>query len=215
MDGIVSSSAELILKGNFSVNLGEVQLDGDDRKIDLTAVTTKDVALVYATGDGTDSETVLLGGGDDALELLVRSQGATNVTLGAGDDTVTLRGIPGATNVAGFSATTGALKAVTRITDFGDDDTLVVDAGVYEALAAGAFTGVAETDSAYFAVAKAAVADGAFVANTYTVFDAADGSGVYIYSAGAVVADTDDFYVKLVGVSMDDLDIDGNTITHG
>ncbi len=213
--GIDSSSSELILKGNFSVNLGEVQLDGDDRKIDLTAVTSKDVALSYATGTLTDSDTVLLGGGDDALELFVRSKGTTSVTLGAGDDTVTLNGVNGLTNVAGFSATTGVLKAVTRITDFGDDDTLVVDAGVYEALTAGAFTGVAETDSAYFGIAKAAVADGAFVANTYTVFDAADGSGVYIYSAGALAADTDDFYIKLVGVSMDDLDIDGNTITHG
>ncbi|WP_269715434.1 hypothetical protein [Caulobacter sp. NIBR2454] len=220
VEGIESSSAELILKGNFSVNLGDVALDGDERKVDLTAVTTKDVALTYFTG-AEDSDTILLGGGDDALLLRVISKGDAIVTLGGGEDTITFDGGgAGTSNVAGFN-TNGSLKAVMRVTDFSEDDTVIVGrdgsgtAGIYEALAAGAFTGVAETDSAYFDIAKTAVNNAVFVPYTYTVFDAADGSGVFVYGAGGTNADTDDFYIKLVGVSMDDLNIDDNVITHG
>ncbi|WP_269715433.1 hypothetical protein [Caulobacter sp. NIBR2454] len=212
--GIESSAAELILKGNFSVNLGEVTLAGDERKVDLTAVTTKDLALEYIAA--ADAEhTVLLGGGDDALTLLVSSKEATTITLGDGEDTVSLAAFNATSNIAAFKA--GALEAVTRITDFAEDDSIVVGeglaAGDYKAVAAGAFTGVAETDQAYIGVAAATVAATVW---GYTAFDAADGSGVFIYSGGGTINNTaDDFYIKLVGVSMDDLNIDDNVITHG
>ncbi len=210
--GITTSASELVVATRRSLNLNEVTLGGDDRKINLAAV-TKDVSLFYVT-DQDAAHTVLLGSGDDVLDLTVRSQEAVTVTLGDGDDTVNLAGL---NNTAGFTSA-GALKAVTRITDFGEDDTLVLgegaSAGVYAALAANAFTGVEETDEAYFEIVGNAVAvAGAW---SYTAFDAADGSGVIIYSTGGdeQVLD-DDFYIKLVGVSMDDLDIDDNVITDG
>ncbi len=213
--GIESSSEELILKGNFSVNLGLVKLGGDERKLDLTAATTKDVAVQYEAFVDTENS-VLMGGGDDALQLRLASKENNTITLGAGDDTVSLAG---GANIGAYSS--GALKTVSRITDFSEGDSIVMTnlvgaaVGTHEVLAAGIFTGVAETDQAYFGVVSAALNGGTFTAWDFAVFEAADDSGVFVYSAGATNAAGDDFYIKLVGVSMDDLDIDGDTITHG
>ncbi|WP_269715432.1 hypothetical protein [Caulobacter sp. NIBR2454] len=211
-NGLKTSASELVVVTRRSLDLGVVEAGGDDRKINLAGA-TKDVALLYVTDEGA-AHTVLLGSGDDVLDLTVRSQEAVTVTLGDGDDTVNLAGVG---NAAAFTSA-GALKAVTRLTDFGEDDTLVLgegaSTGLYAALAANAFTGVEETDEAYFEIVGNAVAvAGAW---SYTAFDAADGSGVIIYSTGGdEQAFDDDFYIKLVGVSMDDLDIDDNVITHG
>ncbi|WP_269713979.1 hypothetical protein [Caulobacter sp. NIBR2454] len=204
------ATSTLVVKGDFSARLGDVVLTGDERLVDLTAVTKKDLALRYTTG-AEDTDTLRLGGGDDTLRLVVGDgKGDAVVTLGAGYDTLEFDNFAGDSNIS-FNATGGDLKTVTGVTDFDlDDDTLVVVDGDYLAMAPGAFTGGSgATDKARFDTAAAALNTG-FVADRFTMFDAADGSGVYVYSSGDNAGAGDDVYIKLVGISLDDLTVDAD-----
>ncbi|WP_269714009.1 hypothetical protein [Caulobacter sp. NIBR2454] len=205
--GIDISASTLVVKGNYSLNLGIVELGGDERTIDLSAV-NKDVSLFYVASQETET-TLLLGGGDDSLGLIFDGQVA--VTLGAGDDTVTIDA-DSSFNIGEFGAD-GMFETLTQITDFDvDEDAIVMSAfSGYRALSAGFFIGVAETDEAQFAKVHEELAGQAN--DSFTAFEAADGSGVFIYGNATAGNAFDDWYVKLVGVSLDELRITDDAIT--
>ncbi len=203
------TASTLVVKGSYSLNLGVVEVAGDDRTVDLSAV-GKDAALIYTASQNVDHK-VKLGGGDDALSISFNSKLSTTVTLGAGDDVVVIDGDSG--NTVGAFDAAGALKTLTQITDFDPDgDTIsMANQGGYHTLTAGFFIGVAETDEARFAKVRAEMAGQANV--TFTAFEAADGSGVFIYGNDTAALPADDWYVKLTGVSLSDLRIDDDGVT--
>ena len=207
-DRIQTTASKIVFKGDYSLRTG-VEFSGDEGEVDLSAI-SKDVSLTYLMQQET-TNTIRMGGGDDLLNIAFVSDRATTITLGAGADVV---GIDADSNsaIGGFDAS-GALKILTRIMDF-DPDEDAIELGSqdgYHALSAAFFIGVAETDEARFAKVQTELAgQNSF---TFTAFDAADGSGVFIYGNDTAANTGNDWYVKLVGVSLSDLRIDDDSVT--
>ncbi|NRR29090.1 DUF4214 domain-containing protein [Oxalobacteraceae bacterium] len=184
---------------NASTATGDVTLD-------FALTTTNGVSLTTGAGDDTitgsaQADNITAGAGDD---VITGGTGADILAGGAGDDIFV--------SVAADTATDGAGVGVDVISGFAIGDILrfaaandVADAGgtavatASVVVSAGGLATFAAADDTLAEKITTLVADGAIAANEVVFF--VQSGNTYVYGAGATADGSDDFMIKLTGVT--------------